>query len=99
MSLAKLLACDVTEVQRLCSTCKDVGFFYLDLRASETGDAILVETDQLFEVGNRLFELDIEAKRKYDFTNRNSYFGYKEERAAAVHADGRRDRNEICNVW
>lgn len=98
LSLQKLLARHETEIQRFFTACKDVGFFYLDLRGPETGDTMLGEADGLFGVGERLYELDVEEKRKYDFSKQNSYFGYKEQGAAVVDRDGSLDRNEFYNV-
>jgi isopenicillin N synthase-like dioxygenase len=98
LSLEKLLAHDGPEIERFCTTCEDVGFFYLDLRGTELGDSMLASSDGLFGVGERLFELDLEEKRKYDFSKKNSYFGYKEQGAAVVDRDGNVDRNEFYNV-
>ncbi|OJD10578.1 hypothetical protein ACJ73_09751 [Blastomyces percursus] len=94
LSLEKLLSEDEAEVQRFYSACKDLGFFYLDLR----GTAILADADQLFGIGEQLFELDIDEKRRYDFSKQNSYFGYKETGAAVVDREGNPDRNEFYNV-
>ncbi|PGG95268.1 hypothetical protein AJ79_10157 [Helicocarpus griseus UAMH5409] len=94
LSLEKLLNHNETEVERLCSACKDLGFFYLDLR----GNPILADADGLFDTGERLFELDLDEKRKYDMSKQFSYFGYKESGAAVVDKFGNRDRNEFYNV-
>ncbi|OJD16780.1 hypothetical protein AJ78_03070 [Emergomyces pasteurianus Ep9510] len=94
LSLEKLLSHEEAEVERFYSACKDVGFFYLDLR----GSAILTDADQLFDVGEQLFELDLSEKRQYDFSKQNSYFGYKETGAAVVDSKGNTDRNEFYNV-
>lgn len=98
LSLEKLLTRDAEEFQRFCRACEDVGFFYLDLRGAENGDTLLEDAEKLFGVGSRLFDLDLEEKRKYDFSAQNSYFGYKEKGAAIVDRDGNPDRNEFYNV-
>ncbi|KKZ63660.1 hypothetical protein EMCG_02028 [[Emmonsia] crescens] len=94
LSLEKLLSHEEAEVQRFYNACKDLGFFYLDLR----GNDILAEADQLFGIGEQLFELDLDEKRRYDFSKKNSFFGYKETGAAAVDTEGNPDRNEFYNV-
>ncbi|EEH22630.2 hypothetical protein PABG_04841 [Paracoccidioides brasiliensis Pb03] len=94
LSLEKLVNHDEAEVQRFFSACKELGFFYLDLR----GSPILAEADELFGIGEQLFELDLDEKRRYDFSKQNSYFGYKEKGAAIVDKQGNADRNEFYNV-
>ncbi|PGH19571.1 hypothetical protein AJ80_03907 [Polytolypa hystricis UAMH7299] len=98
LSLKRLLDRDSDEVQRFNRICEDLGFFYLDFRGTEPGDAILAEADELFNVNERLFKIDLEEKQKYDFSRQNSYFGYKEAGAAVVDRQGNRDRNEFYNV-
>ncbi|EEP75813.1 predicted protein [Uncinocarpus reesii 1704] len=98
LSLEKLLNKDQDEVRRFCTACEDLGFFYLDFRGTKQGEVILDEADKLFGVGERLFDLDIEEKKKYDFSQKNSYFGYKAAGAAVVDKKGNRDRNEFYNV-
>ncbi|EER38322.1 oxidoreductase [Histoplasma capsulatum H143] len=94
LSMEKLIAHDETEVQRFYTACKDLGFFYLDLRGHE----ILEDANQLFTTGEQLFELDLDEKRRYDFSKEHLYFGYKEIGAAVVDPQGNSDRNEFYNV-
>jgi isopenicillin N synthase-like dioxygenase len=96
LSLAKLIARDADEVQRFARACEDLGFFYLDLTGP--GDTLLADADQLFEVGEELFDLPLEEKKSYDFTLKNSYFGYKGYGANVVDRSGNLDRNEFYNV-
>lgn len=98
LSLAKLLEADVSEIERFVQACEELGFFYLDLRGTEEGDSILGDVDRLFEVGAELFDLDIEEKNKYDFSDQKSYFGYKKQGAAIIDRNGNLDRNEFYNV-
>lgn len=98
ISLEKLLNKDEDEVGRFCSACEDLGFFYLDLRGTEQGEHILDEADKLFIVGERLFGLDLQEKKNYDFSKKNSYFGYKAAGAGVIDREGNRDRNEFYNV-
>ena len=76
LSLKKLQSGDIGESDRFFQVSKDLGFFYLDLRGSPEGESILESAEELFEVGNELFELDLEEKKKYDFVKNGAYFGY-----------------------
>ncbi len=96
LSFAKLVEGDATEVNRFVRACEDLGFFYLDL--SGPGDAILADADQLFGVGEQLFDLPVEEKQQYDFQHKNSYFGYKGFGASVIDRAGTLDRNEFYNV-
>lgn len=98
LSLEKLLKRDKDEFERFCKTCEDIGFFYLDLRHSDQGESILADADQLFKVGEELFNLDLDEKKKYDFSRQKLYFGYKAQGAAVVDGQGNLDRNEFYNV-
>lgn len=96
LSLAKLLAENEEECEKLFQSSIDIGFFYLDLRGS--GEELLNNADDLFEVGKELFELSLEEKMKYDFSSQNSYFGYKGQGLSVVDKQGNLDRNEFYNV-
>jgi len=96
ISFAKLLERDPGEVHRFIRACEDLGFFYLDL--SGPGDSLLLDADRLFRVGEELFELPLEEKKKYDLMHKGSYFGYKGYGANVVDRSGNLDRNEFYNV-
>lgn len=98
LSSGKLLEGDPTEHKRLFQASTDIGFFYLDLSDSDQGPSLLGDADDLFQVGERLFELSLEEKKQYDFSGQNSYFGYKGQGAAVVDKQGNLDRNEFYNV-
>ncbi len=93
LSLEKLQNNDPEEINRLIRACEDIGFFYLDLRGP--GNSILDDADKLFKIGEELYELPLEEKKKYDFMHQNSYFGYKGFGANVVDRTGRTDRNEF----
>ncbi|KAA8652461.1 hypothetical protein EYZ11_005068 [Aspergillus tanneri] len=97
LSLEKLLAHDVAEIKRLVQASEEIGFFYLHLDSS-SGAQLLSDADQLFATGEELFLLDLEEKQKYDFSDQNSYFGYKAQGAVVVDKQGNLDRNEFYNV-
>lgn len=96
ISLSKLQKYDSDEIARLTQACEDLGFFYLDLRG--TGDEVLEEASQLFNLAEGLYDLSLEEKLKYDFMHKGSYFGYKGYGANVVDKSGRTDRNEFYNV-
>lgn len=98
LSSNRLLAGDLAEHKRLFQASTDIGFFYLDLSDSEQGSSLLSDADDLFQVGERLFELSLEEKKQYDFSGQNSYFGYKGQGAAVIDKQGNLDRNEFYNV-
>lgn len=98
ISLQKLLGHDLEEEQRCWNACCELGFFYLDLTTSNTGEALLEEADELFEVMKGFFELNVEEKQKYDFADQGSYFGYKGYGKGIVDKEGNRDKNEFYNV-
>jgi hypothetical protein len=62
------------------------------------GDVLLKDADELFVVGKEIFELSVDEKRRYDFKDQGSYFGYKGFGEGVVDREGNRDRNEFYNV-
>lgn len=98
LSFGKLLAGDIAEYERLFEASVDIGFFYLDLQDAEQGMSLLGDADDLFQVGEKLFDLPLEEKMVYDFSAQNSYFGYKGQNAVVVDKDGNLDRNEFYNA-
>ena len=75
LSLKKLQDGDIEESARFFQAAKELGFFYLDLRHSTDGEAILKDTDRLFKVGEDLFQLDLDEKQRYDFSGQGTYYG------------------------
>lgn len=62
--LAGLLAGDVDTVNDLVQSCKENGFFYLDLRDAATCK-MLKQADDLVGVGKSVFQLSLEEKEEY----------------------------------
>ncbi|KAE8372043.1 hypothetical protein BDV26DRAFT_302275 [Aspergillus bertholletiae] len=98
LSLAKLLAHDGPETERLMQACCDIGFFYLDLRNTAEGTTLLATADKLFQTGTELFQLPLAEKQKYDLSAQGSYHGYKAQGAMIADREGNVDRNEFYNV-
>jgi isopenicillin N synthase-like dioxygenase len=104
ISLEKLLNHDSEEEERCWKACCELGFFYLDLRMSNStgqsidGEALLQDSKRLFEVMNEFYDLEVQEKTKYDFKDQGSYFGYKGYGEGFIDKQGTRDRNEFYNV-
>ena len=62
------------------------------------GESMLREADQLFEVQKEFFQLPAQEKQKYDFSDQNTYFGYKGIGSGVIDKQGTKDRNEFYNV-
>jgi isopenicillin N synthase-like dioxygenase len=97
LSLSKLRS-DPTESDRLFAASKNLGFFYLDLRADKDGEELLAQADRVFELGPKLYELGREELQQYDYKSQGSYMGYKGYGSAVVDEKGNLDRNEFYNV-
>jgi isopenicillin N synthase-like dioxygenase len=89
---------DPQESNRLFSSCKDLGFFYLDLRQDKEGESLLKDSDHLFNLAPKLFDLGRDELQKYDYKSQGSYMGYKGFGSAVVDEKGNLDRNEFYNV-
>lgn len=71
ISFQKLCVGDQLEIDRYFQVCKDWGFFYLDLQDCVQGPPILNMVYQCLEIGQKVFELDLEEKQKYRMTKGN----------------------------
>lgn len=98
LSFKDLVNGDVNESDKLFKVCKELGFFYLDLRGIEEGESILKDADALFQVSEQFFNLDVDEKLKYDFSAKGTYFGYKRLGANYVDKVGNLDRHEFYNI-
>ncbi|USW52805.1 Putative oxoglutarate/iron-dependent dioxygenase, non-hem dioxygenase domain-containing protein [Septoria linicola] len=112
ISLKKLLDGEPAEEERLWRACCDLGFFYLDCRTDNAinptpssdgdqemdGNNLLSSTDSLFSLAQKVFDLPVEEKVKYDMMGEGSYFGYKGYGAGVIDRAGTKDRNEFWNV-
>ena len=102
ISLARLLAGDRAEQDRVFAICQGRGFFYLDLAGAAAGATLVQGAEDLARLGSELFHLPLEDKMKYRGAQTRSaraIFGYKY--AGATLADktsGVRDTAEFFNV-
>jgi hypothetical protein len=90
------LRTDPAESERLFTSSKALGFFYLDLRQDADGEVLLSEADRLFGLAPALYDVGREVLQKFD--NEGSYMGYKGSGNAVVDEHGHLDRNEFYNV-
>ncbi|KAL2062540.1 hypothetical protein VTL71DRAFT_6806 [Oculimacula yallundae] len=97
LSLQKLRT-NAEESDRLFSSAKDLGFFYLDLTGDKEGESLLQDADKLFSVAPKLYDLGREELSKYDYKSQGSYMGYKGFGSAVVDEEGNLDRNEFYNI-
>lgn len=65
LSLAKLLAGDQAQSDRLFSACRGLGFFLLDFQDTSQGLSILNDLETLSRIGAETFDLDLEEKQCY----------------------------------
>lgn len=98
VKLSKLLSGDQSEIDRLFQACRELGFFYLDVRGADAGEQLVGYARALFGEGKKVFDLPTEEKVTYDLGSRGSHFGYKGYGAGTVDASGTKDRNEFYNV-
>ncbi|KAJ2968106.1 hypothetical protein NUW58_g10294 [Xylaria curta] len=98
ISLKKLLSRDDGEIKTLITACEDNGFFYLDVRDAGAYSSIINDVYELFGIGDEFFNLSFEEKKKYDFSAKTPYFGYKKQGSSVIDRTGKRDRNESYNV-
>ena len=75
ISLGELERGATAESTRLLDACKHYGFFYLDLKNTETGAELLDVVAELFPVSQQVFELPQAEKQQYDLKDKGSFFG------------------------
>ncbi|KAI9775069.1 MAG: hypothetical protein M1839_001461 [Geoglossum umbratile] len=64
VSLCKLLKDDPKSIEDLLTSSRNIGFFYLDIRDSDS-DSTLKLVDAVFGVAEELFQLSLEEKQKF----------------------------------
>ncbi|KAM3071026.1 hypothetical protein ACMFMG_009932 [Clarireedia jacksonii] len=87
----------VVESEALFVASKNLGFFYLDLRNDDLGNALIQESAQVFGIGPNIFDLGREKLAKYDNGAKGSIMGYKGYGTQIVDEKGNLDRNESFN--
>ena len=62
------------------------------------GDSLLKDAAAMFEFGPKVFQLPLEERKKYDYTDQPTFFGYKGYGRGVVDAKGTPDRSELWNL-
>lgn len=75
ISLAGLKANEKSASEALWKACTTAGFFLLELEDDSTGKGILNDVDELFEMGEKLFDLPFEEKMESVMGGTRSIFG------------------------
>ena len=65
ISLDHLLAGKANTQRDLYEACRSLGFFYLDLRGSDSGDALIDASEQLLRLAQKFMSLPREEKEAY----------------------------------
>ncbi|KAF2469085.1 Clavaminate synthase-like protein [Lindgomyces ingoldianus] len=95
LSLSKLVAEDEDETKRLFNTCISTGVFLLELQSSQEGLGLIKQVDDVFQLGERIFELGMEEKLRHSMLN-GTVLGYKGAGIGRIDAKGTPDR---CEFW
>ncbi|GAW14004.1 hypothetical protein ANO14919_033960 [Xylariales sp. No.14919] len=97
VSLTNLRSGDRVTIETLMTSCQELGFFMLDLRGDTSGELMIEETDQLFEIGKELMNLSEEEKHRYLHDIPKSFLGFKPRGHAKTETD-EPDRFEWFNI-
>ena len=76
LSFSKLLADEESESEQLFQSCRDTGFFLVDLRGTSESDTMLKHAEIAFDLNKKIFELDQEELTKHAFEPPASLFGF-----------------------
>lgn len=98
ISLAKLIAGDEREDERLFEASRSLGFFYLNMQGCSEGESLLKGSNDMFDLNESFYSLPLQERAKYDFAAEGMYFGYKGMGAEVIDGKGTKDKNEIYNV-
>ncbi|KAI1270304.1 Clavaminate synthase-like protein [Xylariaceae sp. FL1019] len=97
ISLADLRSLDDTAGQKLFASCKELGFFMLDLTEDEVGKTMVDVIDRLFDISRCLMDLSEEEKMRYFHDIPKSFLGFK-PRGVARTEHNQPDRFEWFNI-
>lgn len=76
LSFNKLLADETSESEQLFESCREIGFFLVDLKGSSEGENMLKHAETAFDLNKQILELDQEELTKHAFKPPASLFGY-----------------------
>ena len=75
ISLAQLRANHATAADTIFKAAQELGFFLLDLRGDDVGDALISTIDGLFEAGVDIFNLPASVKKEFEHDAPRSFLG------------------------
>ena len=76
LSFSKLLAGEESESERLFRSCRETGFFLVDLRGTSESETMLKHAEMAFELNKKIFDLDQEELTEHAVKPRESLFGF-----------------------
>lgn len=76
LSFSKLLAGDQVESEQLFQSCREIGFFLVDLRGPSEGETMFKHAEIAFDLNREILELDQEELTEHAFKPPASLFGY-----------------------
>ncbi|KAI0513079.1 hypothetical protein F5B22DRAFT_286153 [Xylaria bambusicola] len=95
ISHQKILDGDIDEIAKVIKSGRDIGFFRVDFRDSETGKKFLAAANNMFALAEETFNLPTETKLADSFLKHgDTLLGYKGLGASVVDEEGTRDNNE-----
>ncbi|KAM4065029.1 2OG-Fe(II) oxygenase superfamily protein [Hirsutella rhossiliensis] len=97
VSLAGLNSRDEKTAQQALDACQELGFFLVDLRGDELGEAVMEEIDHLFAVGKDIMDLPQDVKRAFLHDIPRSFLGFKPRGHAKTETE-EPDRFEWFNI-
>lgn len=95
ISLAKLESASPVESETFFDACKNLGFFYLDMNASQLGERMVSEAEELNVLQKEFFELSNAVKEEYGREKLHQFYAYRYEEFAERDVNM---RNESYNV-
>lgn len=69
LQFSQLISKDDAESKKLFQICSSTGVFLLDLTESPEGKALLAHVNGTFELGEKIFNLDMKEKQQYSMLN------------------------------
>ena len=76
LSFSKLLTDEQSESEQLFQSCREIGFFVVDLRGTSEGEAMLKHAETAFDLNKKIHELDQEELNKHALQPSVSLFGF-----------------------
>lgn len=76
LSFSELLAGEESESEQLFRSCKETGFFLVDLRGTSEGETMLKHAEMAFELNKKIFDLDQDELTKHAIQPPAGLFGF-----------------------